>query len=441
MKRSTSAEHETPKKRRKSRVPYSSSPAQGHRTPKPPRSKEAKASSHELQKVLQSHKAESARVPSSAPHALLEPAAQLLETPPATSPPESLVSVMQKIPPSSGSVEMDLSDGEETPGEKKTAADRAATPREGQDETSDKGISAKKEEPAPEKNATEPKTPIIDLESAVTETPEPKTTEPADAKAAVVVEIMASPRQGTGASADDAMEIDPTSPSEQLKHEHQKSQARGDQDMPDHMSGTVVSSQWLLAKLNQLSAATLDADRIGIQQELLAMQASVAQLPRAVLTPPALPHRPGRSSSSTSSMQRLKLMEQLIKPQLAGSGFPWRGYKAKLAALCAGNEIHNADYRQRLAMVKEIIYLPEEMNLVRGGSAERIECAVRVCAMATEVLGRDGEVMVPKEEMEMAAWMAAWMAGELQDVAWKAKVTGAWRKYWPEPTTNTVMLD
>ncbi len=430
MKRSTSAERETPKKRRKSRGPRTTSPSSRHRMPKPLSMKEARASSELFQKAIQSRKIEPRKEPLPAANAAaLEPAAPLLETSPASSPLENLESVVHKIP-SSGPADMDMIDEDDAAEEAlcenfSTAHD--ATPKRKRDKeerrkADDKEGLANTDESAPEKETgkDEAETQAMHVEIAAAKSPQLKTE--LDQTQADGIEIVATPGQGRGASADDAMELDP-SPSEQLEQEHQIGQdaASSCQDPPDQ-PGSVVSSVWLLEKLNGLTPDKLASGRAAIVQELHDMEAVIKQLPRAEMPP----HPAPAAVSSNNSVQRLHMIETLIEPQLAKLPlYTWRSYKAKLLRLCAGQAIHNMDYRQRLEKVKEIIYLPEEMELVRGrGDAARIGCAVRVCATVTEILGRDDEI-VPEE-------MAAWVAAQLKDVAWKAKVSSAWRKYWPE---------
>ncbi|KAJ2958908.1 hypothetical protein NQ176_g11152 [Zarea fungicola] len=100
--------------------------------------------------------------------------------------------------------------------------------------------------------------------------------------------------------------------------------------------------------------------------------------------------------------------------------------------MCANPALANMDYRQRLEKIKEIVFLPEELELLRYGNNERIRCAIRVCAAVTEITGRDDEI-VPEE-------MAAWVDVQLKDVAWKTKVTSVWHKYWPSKE-NAMVVD
>ncbi|KAM3513766.1 hypothetical protein MY11210_002579 [Beauveria gryllotalpidicola] len=428
MKRSTSAERETPKKRRKPRGHRTTSPSSGQRTPGPSISiKEAKASSQKFQKALQSHKMRPERVPSLVTDATaLESAALVLATPPATSHTENLESVVQKIPASSNSADVDMSDGDAPDVaicEEETAATHDATPKtkreeEERNEVDDKATMAATNEPAVQKDAESDGTLAqgIKHESVPANSPKPETGL-GDARNKDV-EIIAAPRQGSGASPDDAMIVD-SSPCKQLKREHQLGQLAAGSH-PSTTPGTVVTSEWLLEKLDSLTPSTLSSDRAAIIQELHEMEAGLARLPRTTLNnPPVHLRRNGPA-------ERLQLVEKLIGPQLVQiPGRAWRAYKSKLLRLCASPGVHNMDFRQRLEKVKEVVYLPEEAELLRRGDAGRMGCAVRVCATVTEILGPEEE-QAPEE-------MSAWVAAQLQDVAWKAKVTTAWRKYWPEP--------
>ncbi|TQV98130.1 hypothetical protein IF1G_03873 [Cordyceps javanica] len=405
-----------------------SSPATSHRTGKSMSTNEAKASSEKLQRALQSNNIRSS-VSSPSTNAALEITPLLAETSLTISPPENLESVVRKIPIPSDSTaaEINASEATRAPSSEDGATACDAESEKKPKESAGKNIMDKTDEPNPARDADkdESKDQETGLSTAAAESRESNrgTTGAAEAED---IELVAESRQNTGATADDAVEIDP-SPNEQLEQEHQLSQhaGDGDQETAYDTPGSVVSSQWLLAKLDGLSADTLEAGRAAIRQELRDMEATVARLPRASMP----------STSSVTGIdpgQRLRMVETLIAPQLAKiPGHCWLGYKSRLLRMCSRGEAHNMDYRQRLEKVKEIVYLPEEMQLVHGdGSAERIGCAIRVCATVTEILGRDDEV-VPEE-------MTAWVAAQLRDVTWKAKVTSAWRKYWPEAAATVV---
>lgn len=426
-KRHSSVERDTPKKRRKPHVPRTSSPLSRHGGLEPLSVQEAKASSELFNQVLGKNKPKAARESSPATHATLESAVSLLDNPPMSSPPELLESVVQKLPPSSGSADMSISDSDDaqTRGgvDKRTAEDEMEDVVAGQDAV----LQALKTavEKKDERNSGA-RTETVDLETIAEQSPE-REGGPAMAKKDDDVEIIQPQRRGSGASAEDAMELDP-GPSEQLEREYQLSQQiDSSQDSTADTPSSVVSSRWLLKKLDGLSVDTLEIDRAAIVQELRDMEAEVASLPRANMFP---------ASAGGSPAQRLDMVETLIAPQLAQlPAHVWQGYKAALLRLCAasssasssgsGNAVQflNMDYRQRLLKVKEVVYLPEEIELLHGGDAQRIECAIRVCATVTEITGRDEEI-VPEE-------MAAWVEAELKDMAWKVKVTSAWRKYWP----------
>lgn len=320
---------------------------------------------------------------------------------------------------------MDISD-DEPPVRDKLTTTRKASPDKRRDKeerqkddgketlmTIDESSVEKKSDKGGDQNGT------TELEIVAPKTPEPKMG--ADEPKAEDVKVVATPRQGTVASADDAMELDP-SPSAQLEHEHQLSQqvassqaASSEDDTPDDVE-TVVTSGWLLQRLAGLTPDTLSSGRDAIIQELQDMRGEIERLPRAEMQ---------SQHAGNPAAQRLQMVDTLLAPQLTKLPPPaWRAYKSKLLRLCAGSVIHNMDHRQRLEKVKEIVYLPEEMELVRKGDTGRIACAVRVCATVTEILGRDDEI-VPEE-------MAEWVAAELKDLLWKAKVTSVWRKYWPE---------
>ncbi|KAM0740614.1 hypothetical protein ACQRIT_005798 [Beauveria bassiana] len=421
MKRPASAEQLTPKKRRKSRGYGTASPSSRQGPPVPGiLMNEAKASSQTLQKALQSHRMKPSGVHSLITNAkALESDTPMLATPPATSPTENLKSVVQKIPASSDSVDMDMSTGDAPDVaicEEETAATFDATPKVEREKEERKGVDDDAE-PASEKNAESDGTlaQALSHDSVPGNGQKPETG--LDDAGNKDVEIIAAPRQGSGSSPEDAMIVD-SSPCKQLKHEHQLSQLAA--DAGGSLSGTVVTSEWLLEKLNTLTPSTLSSDLAAIIQELRDLEAGFARLPRTTLDhPPVHLRRNGPA-------ERLELVEKLIGPHLslipAGA---WRTYKSKLVRLCKSPGVHNMDFRQRLDMVKEVVYLPEEVELLRRGNAERMGCAVRVCATVTEILGPEEE-QVPEE-------MPAWVAAQLQEVAWKAKITTAWRKYWPEP--------
>ncbi|EJP67332.1 uncharacterized protein BBA_03906 [Beauveria bassiana ARSEF 2860] len=443
MKRPASAEQLTPKRRRKSRGYGTASPSSRQGPPVPGISmNEAKASSQTLQKALQSHKMKPSGVPSLITNAkALESDAPVLATPPATSPTENLKSVIQKIPASSDLVDMDMSTGDAPDVaicEVMTAAMLDAMLGVEWEKEEHKGVgddaepaleknaepaSEKNAEPASEKNAESDGTlaQALSHDSVPGNSQKPETG--LDDAGNKDVEIITAPRQGSGSSPEDAMIVD-SSPCKQLKHEHQLSQLVADADTGGSHScttpGTVVTTEWLLEKLNTLTPSTLSSDLAAIIQELRDLEAGLARLPRTTLDhPPVHLRRNGPA-------ERLKLVEKLIGPQL--SQIPartWRTYKLKLLRLCKSPAVHNMDFRQRLDMVKEVVYLPEEVELLRRGNAERMGWAVRVCATVTEILGPEEE-QVPEE-------MPAWVAAQLQEVAWKAKITTAWRKYWPEP--------
>ncbi|KAM3523192.1 hypothetical protein NHJ13051_005239 [Beauveria bassiana] len=427
MKRPASAEQLTPKKRRKSRGYGTVSPSPRQAPPVDGISmNEAKASSQTLQKALQSHKMKPSGVPSLITNAkALESDAPVLAAPPATSPTVNLKSVVQKISASSGSVDMDMSTGDAPDVaicEEETAATLDATLKVKCEKEEHKRVDDDAE-PASEKNAESNGTlaQALSHDSVPGNSQKPETG--LDDAGNKDVEIIAAPRQGSGSSPEDAMIVD-SSPCKQLKHEHQLSQLVADADTggshPCTTPGTVVTTEWLLEKLDTLTPSTLPSDLAAIIQELRDLEAGLARLPRTTLDhPPVHLRRNGPA-------ERLELVEKLIGPQL--SQIParaWRTYKSKLLRLCKSPSVHNMDFRQRLDMVKEVVYLPEEVELLRRGNAERMGCAVRVCATVTEILGPEGE-QVPEE-------MPAWVAAQLQEVAWKAKITTAWRKYWPEP--------
>ncbi|KAM3427608.1 hypothetical protein MY4824_009330 [Beauveria thailandica] len=422
MKRSASAERNTPKKRRKPRGHCTTSPSSRPRAPVLSiTTNEAKASSQILQKALQSHKMKPGRVPSPVTDATaLESTALVLATPPASSPTENLESVVQRIPASSGSADVDMNDGDApdvTNCEKETLATLDATSKVKREKEEREKVDDEAE-PASEKNAESDVTlaQALSHESMPGNSGKPAT-EPGDA-GDKDVEIIAAPRQGSGSSPDDAMIVD-SSPCKQLKREHELSQVTGGSH-PSTTPGTVVTSEWLLEKLNTLAPSTLSSDRAAIIQELHEMEAGLARLPRTTLDHPPMHLR------RNGPAERLQLVEKLIGPQLLQiPGRTWRTYKSKLLRLCASPGVHNMDFRQRLEKVKEVVYLPEEVVLLRCGNAERMGCAVRVCATVTEILGPEEE-QVPEE-------MPAWVAAQLQEVSWKAKVTTAWRKYWPDP--------
>ncbi|OAQ96841.1 hypothetical protein LLEC1_03876 [Akanthomyces lecanii] len=427
MKRATSAERETPKKRRRSRGPCTTSPSSRQRSFKSLSIGEAKASSELFQKAIKSRKMDTLKGPVPTAHAALEPAAELLETPPASSPPENLESVVQRLPPSSGSADMDLSDGE-APEELTTSRD--ALPdgtrdnEERQEDGDNESLMTTDESRVEEKSSKKKdQTETMQLEILAPKTPEPKMCP--DEPKSEHVEAIATPHQGSGASADDAMELDP-SPSAQLEHELQlsqqaaisqaaSSQAASSEDTLEEI-GSVVTSAWLLPKLLDLTPDTLTSGRAAIIEELRSMKADIEKCPRAEMH---------SKFAGNPAAQRLLMVEKLIAPQLEKlSGRTWRVYKSKLLLLCGSPAIHNMDHWQRLEKVKEIVYMPEEMELLRSGDAERIACAVRVCATVTEILGRDDEI-VPEE-------MEEWVAMQLKDTAWKLKAASAWRKYWPD---------
>ncbi|KAM3501174.1 hypothetical protein MY10362_005771 [Beauveria mimosiformis] len=422
MKRSASAEGITPKKRRRPRGHCTTSPSSRPRKPvlSIPMN-EANASSQILQKALQSDKVKPGQAPSPVTDATaLESTALVLATPPATSPTENLESVVQKIPASSGSADIDMSD-DGAPGvakcEEKTVARLDATPKVKR-KTEERKEVDDEAEPASEKNTESDGILAQALnQESVPGNSRKSETKPGDAEDKDV-EVIEAPRQGSGSSPDDAMIVD-SSPCKQLKREHELSQVAGGSH-PSTTPGTVVTSEWLLEKLNTLTSSTLSSDRAAIIQELHEMQAGLARLPRTTLD------HPPKHLRRNGPAERLQLVEKLIGPQLLQIPCrAWRIYKSKLLRLCASPGVHNMDFRQRLEKVKEVVYLPEEAELLRRGNAERMGCAVRVCATVTEILGPEEE-QVPEE-------MPAWVAAQLQEVAWKAKVTTAWRKYWPEP--------
>ncbi|OAA78990.1 hypothetical protein LEL_02476 [Akanthomyces lecanii RCEF 1005] len=424
MKRATSAERETPKKRRKSRAPCTTSPSSRLGTSKSLSIGEAKASSELFQRVIQSRKMDNLKEPFPTAHSALEPAAELLETSSASSSPENLESIVQRLPPSSGSADMDMSDDEAALRGKSTTSRDASSEKkrdkEEREQDDDKKTLKTIDESTFEKKSDKDgdQTEINELDIVAPKTPEPKMGP--DEPKSEDVKVVGTPRRGSGASADDAMELDP-SPSAQLEREHQLSQqvvssqaASSEDGMPE--VGTVVTSEWVLEKLASLTADTLSSGRDAIVQELQGMKAEIENLPRAEMQ---------SQHAANPAAQRLQMVEKLIAPQLTKlPPYAWRAYKSKLLRLCAGSQIHNMDHRQRLEKVKEIVYMPEEMELVRKGDTERIACAVRVCATVTEILGRDDEI-VPEE-------MAEWVAAQLKDLVWKVKVTSVWRKYWPD---------
>lgn len=427
MKRATSAERETPKRRRKSRARCTTSPSSRQGTNKSLSIGEAKASSELFQKAIHSRKMAAPNEPFPIAHSALQPAAELSEKPPASSRLENLESVVHKLRSSSGSADMDMSDDEPPVRDKLTTA-RKASPdkrRDKEERQKDDGEEALMtiDEYSVEKESDKggDQTETMDLEIVAPKTPEPKMGADEPKAEDVKVVATATPRRGTGASADDAMELDP-SPSAQLEHEHQLSQqvassqaSSGQDDTPDDV-GTVVTSEWLLQKLAGLTPDTLSSGRDAIIQELQDMKGEIERLPRAEMQ---------SQHAGNPAARRLQMVDTLIAPQLTKlPPHTWRIYKSKLLRLCAGSVIHNMDHRQRLEKVKEIVYLPEEMELVRKGDTGRIACAIRVCATVTEILGRDDEI-VPQE-------MAEWVTAELKDLLWKAKVTSVWRKYWPE---------
>lgn len=240
------------------------------------------------------------------------------------------------------------------------------------------------------------------------------------------LEIVEIQQPGSGSTADDAMDVDAYPSGQHGQQSHTNSQQPTERH--SDKSTSMVSTEWFLDKLHGLSAADLETGRATIVQELKAMEDEVARLPRAEM------HAASSHIAANNPTRRLLLIENLIGPDMLAK-IPkrtWAGYKQRLLRLCAHPALANMDYRQRLEKIKEIVFLPEEMELLRYGNNERIGCAIRVCAAVTEITGRDDEI-VPEE-------MAAWVDVQLQDVAWKSKVTSVWRKYWPD-NENAMVVD
>ncbi|KAJ6788356.1 hypothetical protein PWT90_07296 [Aphanocladium album] len=415
MKRPSSVERETPKKRRKSRVPRTSSPLFRQHSVVPLSVQEARASSELFHEALEKNKAKFVRESSAATNATLAPALSLLETPPASSPPEMLETVVQKLPSCSDFPDMGVDD-KDTIEEKlpdavqKTQGESDLDKAMADHEAVKQVIKAAAEETGGGKNT---KKEVIDLQINAEKSLVPKS-EPDGPKKNDDIEIVQPLRQGSGSSADDAMVLD-TSPSEQLEQEHQLSQQNDSSQQDAEKPASLVSSKWVLEKLEALRADTLDADRAAVVQQMHDMEHETAQLPRADMHP----------VSVDSPSRRLGMVETLIARELAAvPAEAWRTYKGKLLRWCRGTSIHGMDYRQRLEKVREILYVPEEMEMVRRGDEKRIECVIRMCAAVTEITGPDDEI-VPEE-------MNQWVAVQIKDLAWKVKVTSVWRKYWPE---------
>ncbi|KAJ3478416.1 hypothetical protein NLG97_g8585 [Lecanicillium saksenae] len=224
----SSAERETPKKRKRSRGPRTSSPLPRQASVVPLNAQDAKASSELFQEALEKKRPKVNRESSVATNSTLAPAASLLETSPASSPPEDLESVVQKLPPSSGSADMDLSDEDVVESKLADVVVRKSPGENGSDEDVTDGealqnaIKAALEETGAGDND---RAETIDLEIAAEKSLDAEK-EPYGAKKGDGIEIIHPPRQGSGASADDAMEVDP-SPSEQLEQELQLSRQAG----------------------------------------------------------------------------------------------------------------------------------------------------------------------------------------------------------------------
>lgn len=69
----------------------------------------------------------------------------------------------------------------------------------------------------------------------------------------------------------------------------------------------------------------------------------------------------------------------------------WENYKSKLTAFCTSGEIQGMDQKQLLQRIGRIIYLPEELEVLKDGDWNRLESVVRLVALVAEVTAFESE--------------------------------------------------
>lgn len=342
VKRAASEEQHAPKKRCTSRGPHTPPVSRDHNV-KPFNIQDARVSSEKLSQALLGSTSGAGREPSPSAEETLQPAPRMLSAPPALSPPEKLSSIVRKIPASSGSADMDLSDDSapaSDPDKNTATAARNSTPATEHKETPEENVTADMDEaetgsePGSEMDEDEVETPATETESVAAETAE----------------------QDMDSSDSESDDVEMSTLSDQFI------------DMTGGESELHASS----------SPESLDEE----------------PLPPAVFQIPDI-------DDADDARRRLGAVERLIGPA-AFDKIPrnaWRSYMAQLER--QRSRLRAMNHENRLNHIKRIIYLAEEMELLYYGDAERMTCAIHLCRVVTEVLGSDDEAI----NKEMSAWV------------------------------------